>query len=422
MSLDIQDIALFNIIKKKRYEYLQPELIKYFTDINKNIYQVAYELVFRRVEINENTIKNCISVQSWTPVIKKMTLQHAHEIINMNIMAGTIDIPRILEETYFNTKISEMLTTFTDKKNTLDIKKKEILSMAETILSAEKVDDFHYYKDIIQDMHDKNLKNETPDNFKNIIKLEDDNLKKLYGGFIYPQYYGIVAKSGFYKTTLLLNLMHHLDELGKRSIFLSLEDTYDMIAIKILAIKTGMDKEVIVRQKYDNYKFEKAVKDATKNIIIMDKMRNTKEIYNDISNICRTNDIHFAALDYVQIVGRSKGESEYETLKDFSNTWLKLVKENKIPMMQLSQVDKANALSSGYLELGVEKGCGDFSNVLRHNISLNEPLKENMNTDEGHTKIIAYLNKVSFGEKCKKAILFEPTSGQIRCVEDYDES
>jgi len=422
MSLDIQEIALFNIIKKKRFEYLQPELIKYFTDINKKVYEVAFELCYRRVEINESTIKNCINLQNWNDTIKKLTLEQAHNISRMDIMAGTINIPRVLEETYFNKKMSQMLTAFSDKKHTLEIKKKAVMDMAETILSAEKVNDIQYYKDIITDMHEANKKGEKPDSYKRIIKLEDANLHKLYGDFIYPQYYGLVAKSGFFKTTLLLNLIHHLDEIGKRSCFLSLEDTHEMIAIKILALKTGMDKDLIVRQKYNNVKFDQAIEEATKNIIIMDKMRNTKEIYNDITNLCKTNDIDFAALDYVQIIDRDKGNSEYETLKDFSNTWLKLTKENKIPMMQLSQVDKANALSSGFLELGVEKGCGDFSNVLRHNISLNEPPNGDMYGVDGQTKIIAYLNKVTFGNKCKKEVVFEPKCGRILYVGDYNES
>jgi replicative DNA helicase len=422
--VDIQDIALFNIISKKRYEYIKPELVTYFTGLNKKLYEAVYELYVYNVPISPDTVKNCVNRQPWNDRIKEMTIAHAHDIVKMDIMGGGINIPVLLEEAYFNGVFGKMNSTFVDPKTTMEIKKEGVLKAAEEILKSKKTPDMAYYKDILKNIAELHKKGEKSDLFKRIIEITDEKLKVIYGSFIYPQYMGITAKPAHYKTTMALNLLSHLDDLGKRSAWFSFEDNKDLVALKLLAIKTGIDKDVLIRQKYSNEKFQKAIENVTKNIIIFDELRTSPQLEVDINNLCRTTDIDFIGLDYTQLVEESYAkQSEYEKLKEFTKTWLRLNKRNNIPMMALSQVPKNIMTGSGYLELGDEKGSGDIANNLRHNISLNDPLDNSQPEVEGYTRLVAYLNKVTFGQTGYRYVDFEPTSGRlmfagVKCEDD----
>jgi hypothetical protein len=361
-------------------------------------------------------------MEPWNDKIKQLTLSHAHDIFKMNIMEGGINIPQVLEDTYFNSIFEKMSNTFNDERSTMEIKKRQILTAAEHILQSKESHDMAYYGEILKDMSAKQKEGKKSDLFKRVIELRDDNLKTIYGNIIYPQYMGTTAKPRMFKTTLLLNLLSHLEEIGKRCAWFSFEDDKDLVALKILAIKTGIDKDVLVRQKLTNDKFDQAIQNATKNIMIFDKIRTSRELEVDINNLCRSVDIDFIGLDYCQITEYNGRQSEYEMLKEFTSTWLRLNKTHKIPMMALSQVDKDHMVGSGYLELGAEKGSGDIANNVRHNISLNEPLDGSTAAIEGYTRVVAYANKVTFGAEKKVYIDIEPKSGQIRYTGVMDEN
>ncbi len=414
MSNNIQEIALFNIVKKKRYEYLDAKLIPYFDGLNRKLYEAAFELFVLQVPISEDTVKNCINHQQWNDKIKCMTIAHAHEIFGMNIMTGAVNIPVILENTYFDNVFAKMISAFPDPKSTMQMKKDEVLKAAELIMHSQKTSDMETYRGLLFKMAEQKKSGKESNLIKGLIQLKDENLKMIFGDFIYPHYMGITAKPGYFKTTLALNLVSHLDDIGKRSLWISWEDNKDFAALKILAIKTGIDKDILVRQQLTNSKFDQIIKDATKNIIFLDELRDSKHLEVDVNNICRTMDIDFIGVDYTQLVMESyQKQTEYERLKEFSNTWLRINKKNSIPMLALSQVPKSAMTNNGYLELGDEKGSGDIAHNLRLNISLNEPLDNSEPEVEGYRRIIAYKNKVTFGKIGYRYVDFEPKSGRI---------
>jgi hypothetical protein len=414
--LNIQDIALYNIIKHNRTQYIKPELVPYFSDINKKLYEVVFELYLRRIEINEDTIKNCINIQNWKDTIKAMAIDKAHTIVNMNIMAGLLNIPQSLEREYFDTQFLKIRDSIMNERHTTEIKKQMILDVANVILKSKKADDVTYYDKIIAQISEQNKTGQQTKTVKRSITLQDEMLKTIFGSVLYPHIYTITARPNDFKTTLALNLVSHLEELKKVGVVISFEDNHEVIALKIFAIKSGMDKRELIQQKYSSQRFDEYLPTQKKHIIILDKLRTSIELKTDLDNLCNSQDIDYIMIDYLQRIKPEGSQGIYERMQGVTDMLLEINKQHDIPIIQLSQTDKTNMQAGILLGMGSEKGSGEIAQNTRYGISINPAQSSDYPEIEGYERRIINKYKTTLEAKGIVYADFEPQSGRLVSV------
>lgn len=180
-------------------------------------------------------------------------------------------------------------------------------------------------------------------------------IDETYGGFRSGGLYVLAARPGQGKSALMKQIANACDRRGKPSFLVSLEMEPDEIATRVLSERTGIDSKYLEIDESsecplssDQFsQFADAVQESknSKMIIHAPKGRNaTMEAIAARARLMKAkHDIQLLAIDYVQIIAKSHPrQSDYELATSASKACKSLARELGIPILLLSQFNRAN--------------------------------------------------------------------------------
>lgn len=415
--MNYSELALYAIIRKRYYQLLKPENIDFFYNKeHKKILEGCFVSRLRKVEITPEIIKNWLSQNLKASELQYYTSE-VDRIATGNKYIDVGDIEDGLKTEFYENQWGVINNVLSDSSATQEMKMSIVNSTHEVINRTKKVDDFSSVVKTLKASHEKVKSGEKSELFKNAIKLEDQNMIKVFGDFIYPLMHVILARPNSYKTTLLYNLIYEFSKMGKRGIIVSTEDIEEMIAIKLFSIISGLGKQELIVGNYDKRAYEKALEIVNDNIYTMDRLRTPDEMYVDLNNKLSTGSWDYVAVDYLQGAKRERYQTETEKAEKMVDVSFELNKEFKVPFFNLSQAPKANVQSKAMLGLGEEKGSSAISEKARWACSLNSAGSDDKSP---YDMIIANVYKTTLSAKGQRKIMFHKKTGIIQSVDILD--
>lgn len=175
------------------------------------------------------------------------------------------------------------------------------------------------------------------------------------------------------KTYLVLNILKHLLEQGKRCVFFSLEMSKNDILGRLIGLDAKINSIKVMKGNLRDDEMQR-VEEAKA------KFYETKlEVYNDRSDL---DSIHLSMLeenmkeavdcyflDYMQLLSGTLKESDYEMLRRASKLFQSFARTKNIPIIALSQI--SNQAAKDKSDLIGFKGSGDIANSSDLAIELN---------------------------------------------------
>ena len=407
--MNAQDLILYGIVRKRLYGLLRPENIDFFSGIQLKLYEACFLIKLRKVNPTPEIIKNYIfDNKDLKEKEKNIIINHLSDIIKGEKYIDILSIESVLEYEWYEKQFIKLQNTLVSKETTLEMKKNVISKTAEIINTTKKIDDFKNIKTLLKSNRDNPKVRQS---FKDkLIYLKNENLKAIFNDIIYPQPYSILGRPGDLKSSLLFNLIVEFDELNQKGIIVSFEDTADMLAFKIMAIKSGETKINLMLDRYNPINFDNSMSKLGNNIFVMDKMRTANELYIDLYNKLSVGKYKWLAVDFMQRVKKEKYMGDYETISDFDSKLMELYKEFQMPIFRLTQTSKDHIQSGKLLGMGNEKGSGDLSQNSRYALSLNK-----INDDQEGDFLVRIINiyKTTFSKRFQIKVWFQGNTGKI---------
>jgi len=248
------------------------------------------------------------------------------------------------------------------------------------------------------------------------IKLEDDNLCLLFDDYLRPFMYGIAARPADYKTTIAINLVNHLLDMGKNGLFFSMEDSHETLRNKLMSAKTCVDKERINRMDLSEHdKKILKISDQTGDLFIIDKLVSRHDLRRLAIKYHRKHKIDFICIDYLQKI-IIDNKRRHEEIGLFCQEILNIIKLFQIPVIAITQLNR-DSEGDGEPFMRHIKDSGDIEQDCRVIIASWSTTEQR---DEGNTdRYIKHL-KNTWGSLGYKSIVFEPKSGRIEHVYKMD--
>lgn len=243
-------------------------------------------------------------------------------------------------------------------------------------------------------------------------KITNTNLTQIFGEYIYASPYIIAGRPGDFKTSLMLEVANHLTELGLHGYHFSLEDSKEMTAVKLAAIRNDIEKTDILGNKIADKKLElMQLNKHSGRYFINDKMIDKDDFRRMLKAHKKNNHLDFITLDYVQLLRMGK-MSRYESLTEFSHLVMSVCKEFQIPVIMTAQTKREYEGSRP--NLGCLKECGSLEQDTRYLYALwNE--NGNDNNEKRHLAII----KDSTNGTGDRTLMFEGKTGAIHGVYEF---
>ncbi len=397
------DLIIFAIVQKGHYTLLKPELVDFFEGVQHTLYGTAFMCKLSKVDPTPEIMKNYIHQDdSLSDKNKDICLIHLNEILSKDRYFDILDLEDNVRSEWTHMRMVEINTVTVNPLATTEMKKDIIMKTAEVFKGSKKIDDFQRVKTILGTMEQ--------DEKRLPIKIQDENLINIFGEYIYPQMYSILARPGDFKTTLLLELILEFNRLGKKGILISLEDSSRMASSKLMSLHSAIAKKDIILGQYDKQKYDTSLETFNDNIWIMDRIRTPDELFQDLHNKLSVGDFKWIAIDYLQIIKGMKRMSEYEKISLLDANLLQLNKEFGIHVHRLTQSTKEKISGQGFLGIGDEKGSGEISHNSRYSISINKGVDD---ISDHQTERIIDVYKTSFRAKGQIKVTFEGKTGRI---------
>jgi hypothetical protein len=406
-----QEIIIYAIIRKKAYEFLKPELIKLFSGPCKKLYEGCFTLRMRGLEPNIQYMTNFIDQDD--------EVKNKPQLINymVNITKGEkyidpVGIEYSLREEGLDHGFEKLDKIRANPNSTIEMKQRALIDLYELINNTHKIDDCQNVNKILAKFRETLDSPEKDDFRKKIIDVTDEHLKRIFGDKLYPQPYGITAQPNDFKTSLAVDLMIYLDYIKKRGLFLSLEDYAQMVAIKCIAAKSGMDKSKLASHNYNPTEFDKH-SGMGKYIDVMDKVRTADELYADLDAKLSTGVYSWFAIDYLQQGKKARYQSEYEAVSAMDYAAFELSKKHSVLALRLSQIPVDKIRNGAIIGMGDDKGSGAISQNSRYHISINGEQHLNGPKSDGIERRLINIFKTTFSPKGQYQVNFDGPSGKI---------
>jgi replicative DNA helicase len=415
MEMTAQELYLYAIIQKKHFKDLKPEYIQLFTDeISSKILECVWLNFMAKEPITVKSITDTISNQPIKDIKKQIYISKLSDICQIDRYMD-YDYVQALKDEFFNTRLNQLLNVLVDKKLTPKIKSDKMIEISDEIRKTQTTKDLVTYNQICRQMVTAIDNDVDTDLFSKSIVITDYMLKGIFGERIYPQLQMITARPGDCKTTLMLNLAAHFDDLGRPGLIVSMEDDAEIVAMKLLSIKSGAKKTDIINRKADIKLLKRYQCCKSENIFIMDRQKTLTQLKADIDFLAAIYQIDWIMFDYIQRIKPERGQDRNETVARAADGMLEINKQHKIPVIVLSQVPKEAMVSNKLLGLGDERGAGELAQNSRLSLSLNP----SPNNDK--TRRLIYRYKTTFDANCQIGVQFEMASGCLDEIRVMDE-
>lgn len=173
------------------------------------------------------------------------------------------------------------------------------------------------------------------------------DLDKMTGGFLPGQLILIAARPGCGKSSLGMNIIEHLAEQGKRSLFFSLEMTGPEITVRLVASRAGVDSKSLrlgFLSTQDHARMLTAAGEVEKMPIHIDDQGGVRlsEIRARTRRLFAKSGVDLVVVDYIQLVkpdAKSRDRRDLE-LGEISAGLKNLAKELSVPVIALAQLNR----------------------------------------------------------------------------------
>lgn len=237
-------------------------------------------------------------------------------------------------------------------------------------------------------------------------------LNKLFGGFISKEIYGIIARSGTGKTTILTQLALKLSR-QTNTVFFSPEARAQNIGLKMASALCGVPFMAILNGEISDGQLD-AIKASTEainkhSIYIYDMPSiNAFEMNRIIDKVERETGQKTGAIivDYLQ---QMEGEETYIDISRNMKDLEILTVKRDVTCILTSQANRASNDGSG---LGASRGSGKAEDLMAAQLSLirPEPTKDNPNPDQNVRHLVCSKNRYS-GVTFKLDLRYNPIRG-----------
>ncbi len=169
-------------------------------------------------------------------------------------------------------------------------------------------------------------------------------LDKATSGFRKKAVYVLSGRPGSGKTSLALCICMNIARQGKKVLFLSLEMDAELLALRVLAMLTGIpsDKIETGRLTLEEVNAVKGVLDVSKNLTfeVIDDTITSTLFADNIAKFQERHGLDFLAVDYLSLFTDPNTFGENERLGRVSKNMLRCAKQCDIPVLALSQLNR----------------------------------------------------------------------------------
>lgn len=180
------------------------------------------------------------------------------------------------------------------------------------------------------------------------IKTTYDAIDNRTTGFQSGDLIILAARPSMGKTALALNFAVNAAPITNGSIAIfSLEMPSDQIAMRMLAIKSGVEIQKIRTGKLNDESWSKlyeASQQLRKNNFFIDDTSGIRvtEMFAKCRKLARDNNLKLIIIDYIQLIqSSSKSESRQQEVADISRSLKAMARELKVPVIALSQLSRS---------------------------------------------------------------------------------
>jgi len=203
------------------------------------------------------------------------------------------------------------------------------------------------------------------DDLKQDLKMFDTGLESLNnamgGGMFESKAYGLSARSGAGKTTMMITLANNLVKRDVKVLYLALEMGREQIMHRIIGREIGYNPNAFVTpEARKDPVFQRKVADATvamkENLFFLDMAGGDfTRIKTMMRSYVRRKKIDVVFVDYWQLIGGKGKENTSEHLDNVAQWFAEFAKQEKIALMMASQTNKeGNTRSSEGIKLAFD--------------------------------------------------------------------
>ncbi len=380
----IENKILNILIHQQKYEIMTKINPLWFNDKNnQEIYKCCVHCFYKLRSLNENKIKEYINDNGYKDIQKNIMFTKLDSIKDEYSLYSK-DLINDFEGYYKNNKFTSLMNVMVDKKNTVDIKEKELTKTYREIISNKQ--EFELYElDKTINEYIKNVIDGKQDEFRErSIKFRSAMFERLFSGYLRPWLVVIASRPGMHKTTLTLNIINELLYLNKKGLFFSFEDSIETLRNKIICIKKDWSFSKVSDAKYtdkEKQELESLIQQNNNKLWITDKRYTLTKFREIIDRQFAIRKYDFIVIDYLQLFYREKGFKEHEYLDLLTQEMISITHDYQVPILLLSQVnDRDDNNDNVDLHLGNLKGSSGIEQNARQVIILNGDRKESVRT------------------------------------------
>lgn len=374
-----EDGMLYAIFRSN-YKDFNRDILKYFnSQTHQHCAMIANILKATKTEIN---ISNATRVAYKCISYENERTDAINMLKDIYDTKGVISPPEplyALRKAYYNKLVNDSISNLRNSKSEAEIE--DIFKTGYLECTNRRDDsDMMEIRDISKDYYSS----EKPAIAK--ISLRNDNLIKIFGQFLYGQSYGITGIPGWYKTSILIELINDVCFSGYNIGMFSFEDTKETCACKILSNNIRAKKFDVVERKVLEKNIDLALKKYKGHMYIADTSYDVNEFLEKVERNIISKNLDVVALDFSQMLKLENGQTRTDSMSRLAQGMTDIYKMYNIPFVALHQTTASNVrdVENGKRKLagGDELGGGDIYQKARWAYYIN-PINKDFDTKIG---------------------------------------
>jgi replicative DNA helicase len=407
----ILDVVISQILKG-RHDLIKNDYIVYFDGVHKQVYKALYQLKLVKEPITIDRLKTQIDHLG----LKQDQRNTAMGIVDHCYASSYIapkDFKSVLDKSYSEKIRFQLYQKINDPHLTPETLRESVQEATRQLQMTGKVSDLASYENLrnkhISDIGD----GKQTDMYKFAMKIKEPHLVRVFGQEILPQPQLILGRPNDGKTTLALGLQHDLYNQGYKGLHVTLEDSRHVYMSKMLSVESKMNKKEVMFGRVNKDRIKNFISPDKKNIMILDRSRSSNELVEDVAYVCRTYDIRWVMVDFIQEVMPERYEKEMEAITKAARGLKDICKDFNVACFMISQAPKESVADKGKLLCtGNEYGAAALGNLSRSSWSVNP------DPDGDPTKRLVYRYKTSYLPHAKFRVGFDFSTGEVKTSDE----
>lgn len=335
------------LVDKKGFPQVKPILSPedFYIDLNKNIYKSICELDAERNPIDTLSVAN--QMKKTSRMDFKDAVQHLISLANKQVSAVNIEFhARVVVEKSMLRKQIQVCQDMIRNCYEPDADPFTLLSVNKSKLSSiERYDDEDYTpKTRMQETWDSMQRAMENDGMAGIptgiLKLD-----RFLGGITEGDYYVFSARSGSFKSALMLWIQHSVDLMGHPTLMFQQEMTKVQTGLREIALKSGLSTQDLKRGRISDYDaVHKAIGSVERSNVFIDTSTNQtlSKIKAKTQRYIEEYGVKFIVIDYLNLCDLEikKFGSEEQAIAHHVKEMKAMAKELNVAVLELVQFNK----------------------------------------------------------------------------------